>query len=59
MTGGSVWHWGNIDGREIKKTQHKSKVLGISQLDTQEAVLIRSFSREESKDFANTDGNRF
>lgn len=42
-----------------KKTRHKSKVLGISQLDTQEAVLIRSFSREESKDFANTDGNRF
>lgn len=42
-----------------KKTKHYPKVVRFSQLYIQEAVLIRSFSREELKDFANTDGNRF
>lgn len=39
-------------GGEIKKP-HNPKVVKISQLYIQEAVLIRSFSREELKDFAN------
>lgn len=44
---------------EEKKTTHYPKVVRFSQLYIQEAVLIRSFSREELKDSANTDGNRF
>lgn len=41
------------------KETHNCKVLRISQLYIEESVLIRGFSREKSKDLADTDGNRF